>query len=370
MPKNIVICCDGTGNRFGRRNTNVTKLFTVLDLSDTARQVGFYDPGLGTLGAPGALTKITKGVTKVLGLAVGYGLAQNIEDAYVYLMNNYDDGDDVFLFGFSRGAYTARAVAGVLKMFGLLRRGNENLVPYIVSMLRARSPDFQIAYKFKKAFSRECKPHFVGVWDTVSSVGWIYNPVTIPYSARNPDIGIGRHAVSVDERRCFFRQNLWKPDPQQDIRQVWFSGVHSDVGGGYPEPESGLSKIAFQWMLREAVRSGLKVSQARVDRVMGKDNAEYVPPDPNGPMHKSLRGFWWLLEFWPKPYKGVFTDPAAKNPRSKWTIGRGRLRHIPEGAVIHQSVFQRSDPPKNLPKEYTVYHDAPLSTAQTAAPGS
>src|SRR5262249_49709514 len=114
-------------------------------------------------------------------------------------------------------------------------RGNENLIPYLTDMFGRRAEEvFPLARAFKPTFARECPVHFVGVWDTVSSVGWIYDPISLPYTANNPSIAVGRHAVAIDERRAFFRQNLWGPaQPGQDLKQVWFAGVHSDVGGGY-----------------------------------------------------------------------------------------------------------------------------------------
>src|SRR5678816_4216922 len=97
-----------------------------------------------------------------------------------------------------------------------------------------------------------CKPWFVGVWDTVSSVGWVANPLKLPYVTNSPDIQVGRHAIAIDERRAFFRNHLWRPSDEEpsgpkDLKQVWFPGVHCDVGGGYPEAESGLAKEALQW---------------------------------------------------------------------------------------------------------------------------
>jgi len=123
---------------------------------------------------------------------------------------------------------------------------------------------FDLASEFRSTYGKAaCAPHFIGVWDTVSSVGWIDNPLHLPYSADNGDIQIGRHAVAIDERRAFFRNNLWRPRPPdggpKDLKQVWFPGVHCDIGGGYPEAESGLSKIALEWMFREAVAAGLPV---------------------------------------------------------------------------------------------------------------
>src|SRR5262245_60564890 len=116
MPKNIVICCDGTGNEFGETNSNVVKLYRVL-VQDYQTQVAYYHPGLGTMGAPSALGKLAQWWTKVKGLAFGYGLKDNIGDAYSYLMETYQPGDSVYLFGFSRGAYTVRALAAMLYMY-------------------------------------------------------------------------------------------------------------------------------------------------------------------------------------------------------------------------------------------------------------
>ena len=251
MPKNVVLCCDGTANEFAEDRTNVVKLFFTLE-RDPARQVAYYHPGLGTMEPPGTLTRATRVLTRLAARAFGYGLEADIRDAYVFLMNNFEEGDRVLLFGFSRGAYTVRAVASLLRMFGLIAKGNEALVPYAIRMLMAintidskngnRSTEekryFNLAADFKSTFStRICKPRFVGVWDTVSSIGWYENPLRLPYTSNNSDIEIGRQAIAIDERRAFFRTNLWMPKdcPSQsgprDLKQVWFPGVHRDVGG-------------------------------------------------------------------------------------------------------------------------------------------
>src|SRR5947199_3602198 len=120
MPKNIAICCDGTGEEFGDNNSNVVKIYSLLE--NSARQVTYYHPGLGTMGSRFAPTKLGRLWTKGLGLAFGYGLMDNITDAYVFLMNEYAEGDSVYLFGFSRGAYTVRALAAFLRMFGMIRK--------------------------------------------------------------------------------------------------------------------------------------------------------------------------------------------------------------------------------------------------------
>ena len=193
-PKNIVICCDGTGNEFSApnpsknpsdgQNSNVVKLYTALCVDNA--QVAYYHPGVGTMGAPAARYKWTQEWTKIMGLAFGAGFRDNVFDAYRYLMERYSDNDGdpdhVYLFGFSRGAYTVRALAGLLYGYGLLCRGNEGHLPYAWRMylaqhgnrnLRKVQPDVA----FRETFShRGFKIHFIGVWDTVSSVGWIYIP--------------------------------------------------------------------------------------------------------------------------------------------------------------------------------------------------
>jgi uncharacterized protein (DUF2235 family) len=356
MGKNVVVCCDGTANQFTRDNTNVVKLYAAL-VSDPAHQVIFYHPGIGTWEAPGALTTIGRKLTVAAGQAFGYGLEGDIAAAYRFVMNNYrpDDGDKLFLFGFSRGAYTVRAVASLLYLCGLMRTGHETSVPYAIRLMNAIGrgkdaveQDFETVARFRETFSVAVpKIHFAGVWDTVSSVGWVNNPLHVAYSATNPFIEIGRHAVSIDERRAFFRQNLWRPadDPTiagpKDLKQVWFAGVHCDVGGGYPEPESGLAKIALQWMFREAEAGGVLVDPVRRDAVLAAGEG----PNPNGKMHDELvsnRG-WWLVEYLPKRHWN------AAERRQEWRANQARRRTLPKGSLIHRSVYERSGyspPPK------------------------
>ncbi|MEO8727076.1 MAG: DUF2235 domain-containing protein [Acidobacteriaceae bacterium] len=374
MPKNIVICCDGTGDEFGATtNSNVVKLYQTLTID--ARQSGYYHPGLGTMGAPNARTWIEKQWTRVLGLGMGYGFFDYLGDAYHYLMDTYEPGDRIYLFGFSRGAYTVRALATILHLFGLLQRGNEGQFPYITRMLSkiSRNADgkanqFSVFWDFKRTFSRNVTLHFVGVWDTVSSVGWVYNPVKLPFSARNPIMAIGRQALSIDERRCFFRQNLWGPaykkgdrgyflEQDQDIKQVWFAGVHSDIGGGYPEPESGLSKLALEWMLHEADDAGLLINIKKANVVLSNVPPDRDPghviakPDPCAALHESLHGPWWGLEVLPHSYWNP--DDKAKH----WEVPMGRHRVMPEDSCVYQSVVDRIShcnyKPSNLPQSYT-----------------
>jgi uncharacterized protein (DUF2235 family) len=364
MTKNIVICCDGTGNQYGSENSNVVKVYWTLSTHE--KQTAYYHPGLGTMGSRNALSALGKWWTRLRGKAFGYGFSDNIADVYSFLMGAYNPGDKIFIFGFSRGAYTARALCGLLHMFGLLTPGNDALIPYAIRLYKSNDPEkFEIAAGFRGTFSFPCAPYFLGLWDTVSSIGWILDPIYtkgghLPYTAALPDVSVIRHAVSIDERRAFFRQNLIHQAPveNQDLKQVWFSGVHSDVGGSYSEAESGLSKIALRWMICEARAAGLLLDTKKVDEVLG-EVFPYVAPDPKAQLHKSLHGIWWLGELWPKIcYRAV---AVAGQAAPKWkpgvTVNLGRSRLITEGAHIHQSVFERMETvpnykPKNLPMQY------------------
>ena len=187
MGKNIVICCDGTANEFARNKTNVVKLYYSLH-QDPTKQLTYYHPGLGTMEPAGALTTFARRVTKLLGKAIGYGLENDIRDVYAFLMNSFEPDDKVYLFGFSRGAYTVRAVASLLHMYGLIQSGNTPLVPYAIRMMiginRSKGGStklsdsaeeyFELAKDSKATMAQGvCRPWFVGVWDTVSSVGWV-----------------------------------------------------------------------------------------------------------------------------------------------------------------------------------------------------
>jgi uncharacterized protein (DUF2235 family) len=360
MPKNIVICCDGTNNEFGICNTSVVRLMQVATQDDST-QVVYYDPGVGTLPDPSAWTRIAKKISEWKALGFGTDIEGKVTTAYSHLMDVWELGDKVFLFGFSRGAYTARVLAGMLHALGLLAKGNGHLLPYAMEVFRSLRKNkenyWALCENFRWTFarpiagddSRRFPLHFVGLWDTVSSVGYAWNPARYQYSYRNPSVKTIRHAVSLDERRWFFRQNQIGDVPGQDASEVWFAGVHSDVGGGYPENGGGLWRVAFEWLLGEAQAKGLLVDGARLATVRTRTAAPQRPWAE--PQHESLTGIMWhLAEYVPKHG----WDPVKK--RDKWSIGAGRGRFVHNGAQLHKSVLDRmrevAYAPANISSEF------------------
>jgi uncharacterized protein (DUF2235 family) len=372
--RNLVICFDGTSNEFGDTNTNVVRLAQVLS-HDPDRQLVYYDPGVGTMPEPGLFFAAARTLSRIAGLAFGRGLTRNLEEAYAFLMETWQPNDQVFVFGFSRGAYTARVLAGLLWQMGLLRTGQQQLVPYAIRLFRAtpgrqksaaaRNRYFQLCRQFRATFSRplegqpgrQFRTHFAGVWDTVSSVGWIWSPKTFPYTARNPGIAIARHAIALDERRAFFRQNRFVPlaqgdDPAgeakaatQDLRELWFPGVHSDIGGGYPDDRGALWRVAFDWMVNEAMAAGIVVDDAALKALQSKPN----PPVDlwAEPKNESLTWMWWLGEVFPK------MRYSERWQRRLPSFGVFRPRRT-AGAQLHEAVVRRvrglpSYRPRNLP---------------------
>jgi hypothetical protein len=160
-------------------------------------------------------------------------------------------------------------------------------------------------------------------------VGWFWEPVSFPSTAGNPSVTTVRHAVSIDERRCFFRQNLFDREENQDVLEVWFPGAHADVGGGYGPNEGCLWKFAFQWMVEEAKKSGLEFEQSKLNEELRK-TPDDVKPDH---IHDALRGPWWLAEALPKRV-------YVKGKGRRFELGRGRRRHVHRDALIHRKALE------------------------------
>ena len=280
-------------------------------------------------------------------MAFGRDLNDKVAIAYAHLMDVCEPDDRIFLFGFSRGAYTARVLAGMLHAVGLLPRGNTQLIPYAMRLYGAQprgaqTPAWELFDGFRASFARDVPGaadkrfpvHFLGLWDTVSSVGWAWEPARYPYTASNPSVVITRHAVSLDERRWFFRQNLVHAEPGQDVSEVWFPGVHSDVGGGYPEAQGGLWRVPFEWMITHAQDAGMLFDDQLLATVRDRSPA---PAEPwREPQHESLEGFWWhLAEVVPK---WVYNPTAGRRAPK---FGLGQHRYVHAGAVLDSSILER-----------------------------
>ncbi|QKD06522.1 DUF2235 domain-containing protein [Mesorhizobium loti] len=403
--KNIVVCSDGTGNEISENISNVLKLYRVLRKTGKTQpaQVVFYDPGVGTLARPNPWTKFRQDAIAVLGLATGYGLDDNVLAAYEFLVTQYEDGDEIYLFGFSRGAYTVRVLAGLVHRIGLLSPHQWNLAgaaltAYKQTTIDTASPamtgasepgeaggqpapstkDDRASQFARIVSSRWPTIKFVGVWDTVASVivprpdrFYTFSLQTLANTRDNPSVRVFRQAIAIDERRRMFRLDTWD-EPQtfmhnrfsatnnsepQDAKQVWFSGVHADIGGGYPEQESGLSKFPLIWMIDEAVKHGLAVDTKTVNQlawgVQRKGSPfSYVRPDIMCDPHNSMSAGWRLLEWLPKADK--YKDWTARKSFLGHYIPDAEPRFIPNGAFVHQSVVNKMDAiasyrPENFP---------------------
>lgn len=363
-PRNLVIMLDGTGNELGRNLSNVLKLYRIAEKN--AVQLCYYNPGVGTISRASAWSRFAQKSRAILGLMTGYGLDENVLGAYKFLVENWREGDRVYMFGFSRGAWTVRVLAGFIHLVGLLKPEQVNMCDSALGAYKraASENDLPLAWHFRRVIgARQMPIHFVGVWDSVASVivpradrFWVPSLETLPYTETNPSVGIFRHALALDERRRMFRvakwneQQIYKPNPfnaashkPQDISQVWFAGVHSDIGGGYPEEESALSKIPLVWMVEEAKAAGLHVNTSMFNHLAkGKprkgSSHVYVAPDPAGKMHISLSGGWWPLEFIPKSVK--YRQWQRRSLLGRY-IPRGEPRAVPPSHSIHPSVAER-----------------------------
>src|SRR3954464_10209878 len=407
--RNIIICCDGTGNEISENISNVLKLYRCLRKTEktSPRQLVFYDPGVGTLERPDPWHKLKQDFNAILGLATGYGLDDNVLAAYSFLVHTYQAGDQIYLFGFSRGAYTVRGLAGLIHKVGLITPEQVNLAGSGLIAYKQFSSDEapKLRAKFKSAVdaaaaedtlpqtafdnaaqfaritsSRWPTIRFVGVWDTVASVivpraDRFYLPSLeeLAFTLLNPSVRTFRQAISIDERRCMFRLKKWD-DPQtfqhnrfndahaepQDILQVWFAGVHADIGGGYPEKESGISKFPLLWMMDEAEKSGLAMDRRTINQLAWGIQRKaspfsYVPPDVTHAPPDSMSPGWRLLEYLPKSDR--YKEWNARQSLLGYYIPAAEPRAIPEGASIHVSVFECMKVvdeyrPVNLPARY------------------
>lgn len=320
--KRIIICCDGTWNRADQEHdgvpcpTNVIKMATRIAKRDPQGvvQAIYYDQGVGT----------GNSLDRFSGGAFGRGLEDNILDAYRFLIGNYEDGDEIYFFGFSRGAFTARSTAGMIRKCGILKRGSVAEYRAATELYHSKvHPDEELARRFKEEHSvcrdGDIKVKFVGVWDTVGALGIPLRGLRSLTQRRHQfhdtelsgTVEFAYHALSIDEHRAPFAPALWKYKPKegQTVEQVWFAGVHSDVGGGYPESQT--SDIPLEWMLENARGAGLALDTEAM-RVRPTNGS------PTGRLHDSKTGMYRLTRGIERAIGGDPTQSVHKSVERRW----------------------------------------------------
>lgn len=326
MVKNLVVFSDGTNNAgsvSSEETTNVWRLYQACPVTD-GEQVTFYDAGLGSPQDADEKETYLDWTYRYLSMGTGLGISWNIRQCYDFLIQHYEPGDRVFLFGFSRGAYTVRSLGGILSLCGIIKaqQGDLDLSAKSDAAAAKRSELVEKAYSvyqtghgenkkaerseagraFTAQYSHAALPHFIGVWDTVAALGL---PGTINaltplrhkfHDAKlNPKVPFAYQALSVDENRKAFAPVPWEgtASADQTIKQYWFAGVHSDVGGGYKD--RALADITLEWMVDHATRgdAGLIVQRSAL-KFGSVSKADRV----TGVMHNERSGFFKRAIFW------------------------------------------------------------------------
>jgi len=362
-PKKIALFLDGTWNVVSN-NTNVWRLKTLCEETET--QIAYYSAGVGTqLG------------TAAVGGGIGYGLDQGVIDAYEWLIEHYNDNDEIFILGFSRGAYTARSLAGLISKCGLLKIGSPLGVGELYDRYRLGTDvktirELQRAEKEKKAPSnlqekwllKYCKAipvRFIGVWDTVGAlgipIGHVKEISTNSYNFLETDLRINEsfayHALAVDEHRKKFAPTFWTtpvlksgadaypPRPIEHVEQRWFVGAHADVGGGYNG--NLLSQIPLKWLMDKAINHGLQFQEK-----IQLDGSEITDPS----VHDSYMEFLWGIFEWPL-IGGILQMLSPRHYRPIGVVADPKQVPSAINETIDASVFERwrkdsTYRPKNL----------------------
>ena len=382
MGKNIILCADGTGNKGGNTpDSNVYKIYNAIDIrSKETKQIKFYDNGIGT-----GDNKYISGISQ----AFGFGFGRNVCDLYRFLAKNYEDGDNVFLFGFSRGAATVRALSGFIATCGLISAQNEKKEVLSAERLNEKIKERFDAYRNAKkkpadaeAFREENKEKnqlgvipikCIGVWDTVAALGWPkdWEPLWFPPTLgvlvidkffRTLDWFLSRfrgaahefyeweltenveyayQALAIDDERKSFRPMVWEEKDKEgnpkktQVEQVWFAGAHSNVGGGYER--AGLADVALDWMMAKIGQDelGLEFKSSAHEEIQGNATA-------HGQLYNSRDGFAIYFRY---------------HPREIEQLSAGKMK---DNIKIHHSVFERMHrrtanyAPGHLPNEFQV----------------
>ena len=301
MAKNIILCADGTGNKGGYTpDSNVYKMYNAIEIHDkSVSQYTFYDNGVGTS---------TNKYWRVVTGAIGIGIRYNVIDLYSFLALHYETGDKVFLFGFSRGAATIRALCGFIKAVGLVNGkvlSDKQLKAYAKDAFDAyeshrKKPQRSERFRTHRYSRGIIDIHFVGVWDTVSAIGFpkrtdrmgiTLNILSVAFKGLerlsdlfwshlfynydlSKNVKHAYQALAIDDERTAFQPKVWdevkSERSESDVEQVWFSGVHSNVGGGYER--QGMANVTMRWMMLRAEQHGLVFKQGVVDKVCQDSN--------------------------------------------------------------------------------------------------
>jgi uncharacterized protein (DUF2235 family) len=362
--RNLVICLDGTGNSPTKYDTNVVRIFRLAQAM--RGNIAYYDPGIGTLPRPGRFRLVTPKIGRGFGSASGHGMIEDIGQAYKFVSQTYQDGDRLFFFGFSRGAYTARLLASLIYQIGLLPPDHDNLVPYALNLALSGKEAFDkgkdgrcraLVPKGAELFSRKLclrkpKVDFLGLFDCVKSAvfaidaGWSPIRISVPFSWYNDDVLHVRHAMAIDEKRAFFPVNRWaensiRPgtvDAGRTVKQVWFPGDHCDVGGSHTGDGLDLSVVPLVWMVKEATAVRLPLDKrlpldelSECQKNLAADHKRLAALQCND----LCKGKWLLAELVP-------TYSANDDDQPRWRIPHWRRgRFIPTPARIHERVKVR-----------------------------
>jgi uncharacterized protein (DUF2235 family) len=347
--KRLVVCCDGTWNRpdGAPAPTNVAKIALAIARAgpDGACQSLYYQRGVGT-----------RRFERWSGGGFGYGLSRNVRDCYRFIVENYAAGDEIYLFGFSRGAYTARSTAGLIRNCGVLRPEHIDRIGDAYALYRSRNDRFRPSRIESRVFRRmyaraDVTPiRFVGVWDTVGALGIPIDGIRMPFMDRlwgfhdtelSRSVIAAYHALSIDEERGPFKPTLWSQHPdagRQILEQVWFAGAHCDVGGGHAD--CGLSEIPLLWMADRARDCGLALDPIHLRVPGGEPPAEVrhvgeqLAPDALAAIHPS-RKRWYRL--FPRGERRI-GDPAGDR-QSAASSGLRRMREMTQPPYAPASLF-------------------------------
>ncbi|RDB25592.1 hypothetical protein Hypma_006109 [Hypsizygus marmoreus] len=335
--RNLVVCIDGTSNQYGEKNTNVIEFYSRLFVDN--HQLLYYNSGIGTYARPSwlSLSFLMQVAGNKVDMAIAWNFEKVVKGAYRWLSDHYKTGDRIYLFGFSRGAYQVRALAGMIEKVGLIHAGNEEQIPFAYELYadlkKADAGDRNAAKQFKDTFSVEgARVHFIGAWDTVSSIGLSSND-GLPLTGNCNHVCFFRHALAFDECRVKFLPECVEARIDEvaglekgRVKEVWFPGSHSDVGGGnLSNRQLSLEGLPLLWMQNEALMAGLRFKHSKIN--WDKKFLEFRPPS------KSLHGVWWILEY--LPIRRTSHSHPEKKTRA---FHRGKGRAIFPRQKVHASI--------------------------------